>query len=128
MEASPKSAQSARTSSSVNPQNSSNPLSKTLFTYRLFNPENMLALAICITPVTTAKSSDELSLSADDRKFDMNPRIRILSSSDSASLTALSYSSMSRTTLRPCSTVSIFARLHNDDSRAASSADPIHTS
>ena len=44
------------------------------------------------------------------------------------SLTALSYSSMRRTTLRPRSIVSIFARLHRDDSRVASSADLIHTS
>ncbi len=128
MDASPKSAQSARTSSSVNPQNSSNPLSKTLFTYRLFTPEKMLALAICITPVTTAKSSDELSLSADDRNVDMNPRIFLLSSSDSASLTALSYSSISRTALRPCSAVSIFARLLREFFNAVSPADLIHTS
>ncbi len=41
-----------------------------LSVYRLFNPEKMLALAICITPVNTANFSDLLLFNASERKVE----------------------------------------------------------
>lgn len=69
------SAQRLSTSAGVNPKASSMSVLTMLFTFRLFSPENMPPVAICIMPVTTPSLSDLLPFNADVRNPLMKSRI-----------------------------------------------------
>ncbi len=97
----PKSASIFFTSASVNPNLSSDLIEKMLLTLMLFRSENMLSLAICITPVTYAIWRWVLFFSAAPMIFPRRFIMGLCDSLPNESETARSYSSMRMIGLTP---------------------------
>ena len=89
----PYSSHIAFTSSLVNPNISSKSLLKMLFTSRLFNPENILSLEICMTPVITPNMSESFPFNAEERMPLMISMMSLWKSLPYALWIGLSYSS-----------------------------------